>query len=185
MTRRGTILHLLLLGAGAVAALCCSVPPAQARAVTLGHPGYVVITSGLDTSLGYRWELGPAPGQRSLIWADGHLALPDSLELESLRDVDLLVPVTGELGGLGNSGRLVFREGIFPVSEPIHLSDGRIELYLKAGELEIQGQRVRYTAPAAKRSDPKAGYVFLAGMVILVFVLLRRLAVRNKKRHQG
>lgn len=158
---------------------------AQERDLTLGHPGYLVLTAALDSTAGYEWRLGPAAGQRSLTWEQGSLIVPDSLELGSMRDVDLLVPCTAELAGQGASGRLVFREGIFPVSEPLHLTDGTVDLYLTAGELEVRGQRIRYTAPRAERAHPQAGYVFLLGMVVLVFVLLRRLAILKRRRNQG
>ena len=52
-------------------------------------------------------------------------------------------------------------------------------------ETEIRGQRIRYTAPRPQQEDSQAGYVFLAGVVLLVFVLLRRLAIEKRKRNLG
>lgn len=178
-----TILATALLGAlfaGAAGPL-----RAQDRPLTLGHPGYLILTAALDTTRGFSWRMGPAAGQRSLTWEQGSLVLPDTLELESMRDVDLLVPCTAELAGQGASGRLVFQDGIFPVSESLHLTDGVVDLYLTAGELEVRGQRIRYTAPRPQEGDSRAGFVFLAGMVLLVFVLLRRLAIEKRKRNLG
>ncbi len=183
MIRICTIASLLLMLLPATGAVGSE--DTQPRDLVLGHPGFIVITGGLDSTLGYRWQLGPAVGQRSLTWPNGSLVVPEAMELESLRGIDLLIPVGAELGGMGQSGRLLMQEGIYPVTELIHFSDGQIQLMADDGELEIKGQRVRYTAPEAHGTDPRAGYVFLAGMVLLVFVLLRRLAVQRKKRHAG
>lgn len=150
--------------------------------VTLGRPGHVIISAGLDSTRGFQWQRGPGPGQRSLTWAQGVLTLPDDQEVESLLEVDLVVPCGDRLSGLGQTGRLVFRDGIYEVSEPVLLSDGVLQLYITAGELEVRGPRVRYTAPREQTKDPRAGYVFLAGMILLVVVLLRRAALRNRNK---
>ncbi|MBU8871916.1 MAG: hypothetical protein KOO60_13700 [Gemmatimonadales bacterium] len=149
---------------------------------TLGHPGYVIISAGLDSTMGFKWQLGPGPGQRSLTWPHGVLNLPDNLALESLRGVDLAIPCNGSLAGLGHTGQLFFQEGIFEVSEPILLSDGTLYLYLTAGELELLEQRVRYTAPIDESKDPRAGYMFLGGMVLLILILLRRAAMKSRNK---
>lgn len=173
--QRGLVLLLVLLCAVAAATA------ARADSGRLGNPGYVIISAALDTTGQYAWQRGPGPQERSLTWPGGLLVLPDSLEVESLRGVDLAIPCTSELAGLGDSGALVFEDGIFGVSEPLTLSDGRIRLFVSAGELEIKGQRIRYTAPMPRGRDPRAGYVFLAGMVLLVVVLLRRAAQRSRR----
>lgn len=175
----------MALGMCALVAAFAGPATAQDRALTLGHPGYLVLTAALDSTMGFAWRLGPAAGQRSLTWEQGSLILPEDLELESMRDVDLLIPCTGDLAGQGASGRLVFQDGIFPVSEPLHLSDGVVDLYVTAGELEVRGQRIRYTAPRPRQEESRAGYIFLAGIVLLVFVLLRRLAIEKRKRNLG
>ena len=100
--------------------------------------------------------------------------------LVALRGVDLAIPCFEALSGLGQTGRLLFKDGIYQISEPVVLSDGRLQLYLTAGELEVKGTRVRYSAPAGKSRDPRSGYVFLAGMIVLVLVLLRRAALRKR-----
>ena len=155
----------------------------DARPVAPGNPGYVIISTGLDSTRGFAWQWGPGPGQRSLTWADGVLTLPDTMEVESLRGVDLGIPCTGFLAGLGHSGQLVFQDGIYKVSEPVFISDGTLQLYVTAGELEVKGQRIRYSGPVEKNGDPRAGYVFLAGMILLVVVLLRRAALRSRNKN--
>ena len=185
-------------GAVALLGLCVlslAVSPARARTdraegfaadgPQLGRPGYVIIASGLDSTLGYQWRLGPGPGQRSLTWPQGMLSLPDSVAVESLRGVDLAIACGASLAGLGSRGNLLFQDGIYPVSEPIVLSDGVLHLYLADGELEILGQRIRYAAPTEGKADPRSGYLFLAGIVLLVVVLLRRIAVRKRHRQQS
>ena len=151
--------------------------------LTLEQPGFVILSAALDSTSGYTWQLGPGVGQRSLAWPHGVLTLPDSLPVESLRGVDLVVPCTGDLSGLGHTGSLVFQDGIYNVSEPLFLSDGTIQLYLTAGELLVLNQRVRYTAPVEKGRDPRAGYVFLSGMVLLVVILLRRAALKSRNKN--
>ena len=171
--------------AGLILGLLTGFQPASAAgtaSVTLENPGHVIIAAGLDSTRGFHWRLGPAPGQRSLTWQDGVLTLPDSLDVESLRGMDLVVPCTGSLSGLGHTGQLVFQDGIYKVSEPVVLSDGIMQLYLAAGELEFQGLRVRYTAPTAKGKDPRAGYLFLGGMVLLILILLRRAALKYRNK---
>ncbi len=156
----------------------------EESSVTLDSPGYVIIEAGLDSTLGFQWHLGPGPAERSLTWAFGVLNLPDSLAVESLREVDLVIPCKGSLAGLGHEGQLLFQDGIYEISEPIFLSDGVIQLYLADGILELQNQRVRYSTPSNKaEKDSRAGYLFLGGMVLLVLVLLRRAAL--KSRNQG
>lgn len=176
---------LLTLWLGGLVCLAAAPAGAQEQDVSLGHPGLLVLTAALDSTRGYEWQLGPGAGQRSLTWAQGSLTLPDTLELESMRDIDLLVPCTADLAGQGASGRLIFRDGIYPVSEPLHLTDGVVDLYVTEGELEVRGQRIRYTAPRTDEPHPQAGFLFLLGMVILVIVLLRRLAIQKQKRNLG
>ena len=164
-----------LAGAGAGAA----------PGTTLGHPGYVILDGAADSTAGYRWEDGPAPGRRSLVWADGVLTVPDTLDLEGFGPRDLAVPALPALTGTTGGGALVFADGRYEISAPLLLDDGRLGLYAAAGELEIVGQRVRYRPPAVReRADPRAGFVFLAGMVVLVVVLLR-LARRRGARSGG
>ena len=148
----------------------------------LGRPGYLVIEAGRDTTAGYRWESGPGSGFRSLVWDQGRLTLPDSLRPEEsgLRDVG--VPCTAQLEGTGASGRLILQDGVYPVSEPLVMKDGRLELHLTGGELEIRGARIRYRQPTGGNRDFKAGLLMLAGMTVLVLVLLRRARLKAEER---
>jgi hypothetical protein len=175
----------LAFGAGPWAAAQQSDGFGEEGPILLGNPGYVVISAGLDSTRGFEWHRGPGPGQRSLTWGQGVLTLADSQEVEAWLDVDLAVPCSGQLSGLGHTGRLVFQDGIFEISEPVLLSDGALQLYVTAGELEVRGQRIRYTGPAEstdRDTDPRAGYIFLAGMVLLVVVLMRRTALRKRNK---
>ena len=144
--------------------------------LTLGHPGYLVITGAAtaDSASGFHWQSGPSLDQRSLVWDEGMLTVPDDLQPESFGPDDLAVPCGAGLTGSGNAGRLVFRPGLYPVTEPLILTDGVVTLYVAGGELEIVGQRVRYRASRVKMKDIRASYILLAGLVLLTVVLLRR-----------
>ena len=165
--------------------LLMSAEPVWAQATDayeLGYPGYLVITAARDTTLGFAWQSGPGPGQRSLVWSSGLLSLPDSTELEPFGEVDLAVSCTAQLAGGGGGGRLVFRDGDYQISEPVLLTDGIISFHASAGRLEIRGQRVRYRAPEVPTAgDPRSGYLLLAGVVILIVVLMRRARMLAKR----
>jgi len=154
----------------------------RALGEVLGHPGYLIICSVRDSTAGFQWRDGPGPHQISLTWPDGILTLPDSLVLEPFGELDLAVPVTAQLAGSGAGGKLVWRDGAYPVSEPVMITDGIVGLMVSEGELEINGTRIRYRAPetreARRRADPRASFLMLAGILLLIGVLLRR--ARNK-----
>ena len=38
-------------------------PALRADPTTLGHPGYVIISTGLESTMGFKWRLGPGPGK--------------------------------------------------------------------------------------------------------------------------
>lgn len=149
---------------------------------SLGRPGYLVIEAGRDTTAGYRWERGLGSGFHSLVWDQGRLTLPDSLRPEEIGLRDVGVPCTAQLEGTGASGRLMLQDGIYPVSEPLVMKDGRLELHLTGGELEIRGARIRYRQPSGGNRDFKAGLLMLAGMTVLVLVLLRRARLKAEER---
>jgi hypothetical protein len=149
---------------------------------TLGQPGYLVIEAARDSSAGFRWESGPGPGHRSLVWDQGRLVLPDSLPVDSLGRHDLGVAITEQLAGSGISGQIVLMDGIFPVSEPVVLSDGLLELEISAGELEFRGARIRYRRAEAEPREIRSGLLMLAGMTLLVIVLLRRARLKAHER---
>ncbi|MFO7610511.1 MAG: hypothetical protein R6X35_15195 [Candidatus Krumholzibacteriia bacterium] len=176
------------IGTLILAVLLAAVPaPAAddgAAGTTLGHPGYLVLAGAADTTGVYRWQRGPGPGQRSLVWADGLLTLPAGLALEAFGPRDLAVAAGAGLTGTSDGGDLIFADGSYDVSAPVLLSDGQVSLYAAAGRLEILGERIRYVPPRqSDRADPRAGFAFLAGMVLLVVVLLR--LTRRRRRSVG
>ena len=164
--------------------LCIAVTPAVADEAprSLGQPGYLVIEAARDTAAGFRWEAGPGPGHRSLVWDQGRLTLPDTVEAEDFGRDDLGVPCTSRLEGSGASGEILFRDGIYPVSETVVLSDGSLELRVSAGELEFRGARIRYRRPVAGPGQYRSGLILLAGMTLLVVVLLRRARLKSGER---
>lgn len=172
-------------GRAAAAALCAlavaAVAQPAAAGTTLGHPGYLVVAGAADSTAGYHWEDGPGPGERSLVWRDGVLTVPAGLALEGFGPRDLAVAVGADLSGTSGGGDLQFADGRYRISAPLLLSDGAVNLFAARGDLEIVGERVRYLPPRHRgEADPRAGYFFLAGMVLLVFVLLR-LARRGQR----
>jgi len=155
----------------------------EARADTSGpdildRAGFLVLASARDSSSGIDHRTGPGPGQISWFWDGGQLVLPDTLSLDTFGAQDLGVGTLAGLRGSGAGGVLRFRDGKFAIDQPLLLTDGRISLYVARGTLEIRGAQVRYVPPDAtlaprKVADPRAGFLFLAGMVILTLVLLR------------
>ena len=141
----------------------------------LGYPGYLIISSARDSTSGFTWQSGPAPDGRSLIWETGMLSVPDTLPVEPFAAADLAVPVGPHLAGGGSQGRLLFRDGDYEIDEPVLLTDGVVSFQTSAGSLEIRGQRIRYRPPTATDAvDPRANYLMLAGVLLLVVILLRR-----------
>ena len=164
---------LLLLAAGS----------ARTEAPSLGHPGYLILVGAADSTAGYHWRDGPGPGQRSLVWEHGLLTVPATLALEGFGPRDLAVAVGAGLTGTSDGGELVFSDGRYRISAPLLLSDPNVSFYAAAGELELVGQRIRYLPPqVGGRADPRAGFVFLAGMVVLVVVLMR---LARRRRGEG
>lgn len=149
-----------------------------ARGDELGHPGYLIISAARDTSAGFQWVDGPGPHQISLTWRDGMLTLPDSLAVEEFSRFDLAIPVRAQFSGAGTSGKLEWREGTYDITEPLMITDGVISLLVDEGELEVLEQRVRYRAPSESTdktpNDPRASFIMLAGILLLIGVLLRR-----------
>lgn len=174
----GVALGMCLVLAGTPSVAVGESPPAH----TLGRPGFLVIEAARDSAAGFRWEAGPGPGYRSLVWDQGRLTLPDTLEAEDFARRDIGVPCTARLAGTGASGQLVLRDGIYPVSEPIVLSDGRLELRVSAGELEFRGARIRYRRAVDETREFRAGLLLLAGMTLMVVVLLRRARLKAGER---
>jgi hypothetical protein len=155
--------------------LCCGATAAAAGQGELGYPGYLVI-DGARGSDRFAWEEGPQPGQKSLVWEGGSLTLPDSTAADSFGAAGYGFRCEPQLRGRGAGGLLVFTDGIYPVSEPLVLEDGVLRLEVTAGELEIRGARLRYMLePVRDRSRrTQADFLFVAGLVLAIVVLLRR-----------
>lgn len=148
----------------------------------LGEPGYVVIEAARDSVSGFVWVAGPDDGFRSLTWDEGRLTIPVSFVVEDFGRRDIGFPCTEFLTGSGSSGQLVITDGIFPVSEPVVLNDGLIELRVTAGELEIRGAMIRYRRPVAGSGNFRSGLLLFAGMTLLIIVLLRRARMKSGER---
>lgn len=156
---------------------------AGAEGVSLGHPGYLILAGAADSTAGYHWRDGPGPAERSLVWEHGLLTVPSSLALEGFGPRDLAVAVGAELTGASDGGELLFNDGRYRISAPLLLSDRSVSFYAAAGELELVGERIRYVPPdMGDRPDPRAGFIFLAGMVLLVVVLMR---LARRRRGEG
>lgn len=140
----------------------------------LGTAGFLVIADANDTTDVFVWQDGPGEGRRSLVWDEGVLTVPDDMVFESYGPYDLGVPCGANLTGHGKGGRLVFASGTYPIDEPVRLTDGVVDFYAAAGELEIRNGRVRYSRDEARQKDPRASFIMLAGLVLLTVILLRR-----------
>ncbi len=149
---------------------------------TLGVTGYLVIEAARDTSAGFRWESGPEPGHRSLVWDQGRLVIPDSLPVDHFGKYDLGITCTENLSGSGARGQIVLVDGIFPVSEPVVLSDGLLEMKISAGELEFRGASIRYRRAAPRPREFRSGLLLVAGMTLMIIVLLRRARLNARER---
>ncbi len=154
---------------------------AAAERTTLGRPGYLVIEGVRDSSAVFTWQEGPGPGRHSLVWPEGTLSLPSGQNLDDYGRLDAGVACGAELSGVGGSGHLVFNDGLYVVSEPIVLADGTLELHVSAGELEIRSNQIRYRRPVIEDHSSQANYIFLAGLVVLIVVLMRRVRKRLRK----
>lgn len=174
---------LLRAGVGAVA-LCILLLSGSgasgADTAVLGRPAYLVIESARDTTAGFRWDHDAKGGRRSLRWVEGVLDIPDTLRPVAFGPRDLGILLGPECRGTGAAGSLQFVDGVYRVTELLALDDGRTRLHLSAGVLDIRGDQIRYRRlPAKPARDPRAGYLMLAGMVLLVTVLLRRARQRR------
>ena len=168
-----------MLVMGAVSGLAEGVRGSDHR---LGSPGYLVIEAGRDSTAGFRWEAGPGPGSRSLVWDQGRLVVPDTMAVDSFGQHDLGLPFNEKFAGTGASGRVLLEDGIFPVSEPVVFSDGLLEMEISSGELEIRGARIRYRRATFEPREIKSGLLLLAGMTLMVIVLLRRARLKSNQR---
>ncbi len=162
-----------LLIVGILAAM--AIPAAgQSERTVLGQPGYLVIEGVRDSASVYGWQDGPDPDHHALVWPEGSLRLPRWLSLDEFGQLDAGVPSQAGLSGTGGSGHLVFEDGIYPISEPLVLADGVWELNISAGELEVRGAQIRYRRPVVEDRTTQANYIFLAGLLLLIIILMRR-----------
>lgn len=153
---------------------------AEERTV-LGEAGYLVIEGVRDSTSVFAWQQGPGPGRHSLVWPEGTLSLPDSLNPEDYGRADVGLACGSDLSGVGSSGYLVFNSGLYTISEPVVLADGVLELHLSAGELEIRNNQIQYRRPVIVDHTHEANYIFLAGLVLLIVVLMRRARKQMRK----
>jgi len=150
----------------------------------LGHPGYLIISSARDTTAGFSWQTGPGPQQLSLTWRSGMLTIPDTLVLEPFSLHDLAIPVTADFSAAGAGGQLEWREGKYDITEPLMMTDGVVDLLVSKGELEILATRIRYRSPELtqdEKADPRASFLMLAGVLLLIGVLMRRARRKMKE----
>ncbi len=135
-----------------------------------------MVTAAQDTSSGYHWVDGPGTSQRSLVWPCGVINIPTDYPVEGFGPFDLAIPCTGVWGGVGNTGRLLMEDGQYRIDEPIFMTDGTVHFFADDGLLEIVASRVRYFPSEIKKdkTDPKASFILLVGLAILIAVLIRR-----------
>jgi hypothetical protein len=171
---------LLLLLTGMLTATGAAANPNS----TQGGPGYLVVEAVFDSTARYVWDDSATEGRRILTWPEGSLTLPDTLATERYGRHDLGLPTLAGLSGSGASGRLALVDGIYPISEPLTLTDGRLELRVTAGELEIRGPQIRYRnrPPDLGDKDRKSAWLLVAGMVVLIAVLMRRARLKVAER---
>jgi len=142
--------------------------------------GVLLITAGADTAAGFRWLELPAIQQRCLVWANGFLMLPSDVTPERFGQSSLLVPYGSNLAGVSDGRRLRFVLGKYRVERPLLLTDGAVSLFVSYGELDIEDGRIVYQS-VRRISNPKAQYLLLAGIVILITMLLLRVRSRLRK----
>jgi hypothetical protein len=173
-------LVLLLVMVG-FSSLCLGQEFKKEPSFQLDQPGVLVITAAQDTAAGFAWQPGPGPGRISLVWEGGVLSIPDTLAMEGYPNLNLGIPVKAGFFGRGKEGPLAMEDGIYQVSEDLMMSDGVVQLMVSDGELEINGPRIRYTQPVANPDNPVSNYLFIAGLLILIAVLLRRARLKSRK----
>jgi hypothetical protein len=148
----------------------------------LGRPGYLIIEAAADSASGFVWETNSEGTDRILVWDQGRLTVPATVETEVFARHDLGLICTADLQGTGASGHLALQDGIFPISESIVLSDGILELELTGGEIEILGSRIRYRRTTLQNPEFRSGLLLLSCMTLLIIVLLRRARIKAEER---
>ena len=177
---------IIVVPGGALTAL---VPDAAAAESVMGTqiahpagPGLLLSAAAADTSLSFRWLDWPLQKRRLLVWDHGVLSVPDTLaDLRIGRD-GVAFPYLARLAGVSEGRQLVFDAGSYTIAEPLLLSDGVLQAYLSRGEITIESGRIVYRLTAEEAQDPRANYVFLAAIVLLIVILLARARTRVQRR---
>jgi len=155
----------------------------QSSRQELKHSGYLVLSAARDTTSDYHWSSGPGAERRSLVWSCGVLNIPVNYEIEDFGPFDLAIPCTERFGGVGKTGRLIMTDGKFEINEPVLLTDGTVFFFAEDGLLEFVASRIRYFPPEVKEKvDPRASFMLLGGLLVLIAVLVRRSRRIIKKR---
>ena len=147
------------------------------------HPptsGLLVVAAAQDSAAAYTWLPLPEERRRLLVWEQGVLSIPDSLEVH-LQGRDLAVPYLQVLIGVSHQSGLRFETGHYDIEHPLLLSDGRLQLLAASGKLTIERGRIVYEA-ARPSTDPRSSYLFVAALLIVSFLLLARARSRLKKK---
>ena len=147
------------------------------------HPptsGLLVVAGAQDSASAYTWLPLAEERRRLLVWEQGVLSIPDSLEVR-LQGRDLAVPYLPVLIGVSHRSGLRFETGHYDIEQPLLLSDGRLQLLAASGKLTIERGRIVYEA-AEPSTDPRSSYLFVAALLIISFLLLARARSRLKKK---
>ena len=151
--------------------------------LVLGDVGYLVVTAAQDSASGYHWVDGPGKTRRSLIWPSGVLSVPLDYPIDGFGAFDLAIACGDDFGGVGDAGRLLMKDGQYRLTEPVVLTDGTVFFFADEGLLEIVATRVRYFPPEIhETTDMRSSFFLLAGLLVLIYVLIRRSRNTMKKR---
>jgi len=143
-------------------------------------PGLLILTAAPDTATAFTWLPLAEERRRLLVWDQGVLSIPDTLEVQLLGR-DLAVPYLLGLIGVSHRSGLRFETGHYDIKQPLLLSDGRLQLLAASGKLTIEQGRIVYEA-AEPSTDPRSNYLFVAALLIISFLLLARARSRLKKK---
>ncbi len=174
----------LLVGMVFGSGFCALAPVRAAQLQAEPHPpraGLLVIEAAADSAAGFRWLDLPSTGARCLVWDQGILNLDADVTTGRYGVADLTLPYGPDLSGVSGGQRLLFEEGVYTVDKPLLLAAGDLQLFVTRGELVIESDRIVYRQAASTR-DPRAQYMVLAGMVILITILMMRVRSRLRSR---
>jgi hypothetical protein len=115
-----------------------------------------------------------------LIWDGGVLVLPNAVTGDSFGVADFTIPYTQDLLGVSEGRRLLFRDGRYGIRHPVMLTDGTIHLFLSEGDILIESGRI-VVRRGGSQTDPRAQYLLLAGLVLLISILWARARSRLRR----